>query len=117
MKKITLPQTIKIIGKEGFSGCGLEELILPRELEVIEDSAFLKCKGLRNVVIPPKVRKIGRWAFHGCLRLQHIYFEGEPLELGEWLFNKGGTTIHCQKGSIVDFYCKKYEYHVDYTFR
>ena len=104
---------LKKIGAFAFYQCGISELSLPESLEVIEDSAFLKCKKLEYVRIPANVKIIEKWAFHGCNQLKVLEIPGDPEIIGEWIANKS-THIHCKKGSKVDKYCRENGYVTEY---
>ena len=64
LKKITLPDTLRIIGKESFACSTLESAILPESLLIIEDRAFTD-SALKSVNIPGSVSIIGEEAFSG----------------------------------------------------
>jgi len=64
LKKITLPNTLRIIGKEAFASSSLETVILPESLLIIEDAAFAD-SSLKSVNIPESVSVIGEEAFSG----------------------------------------------------
>ena len=64
LKKITLPNTLRIIGREAFASSSLETAILPNSLLIIEDGAFAG-SSLKSVNIPDSVSVIGEEAFSG----------------------------------------------------
>ena len=51
------------IGKDAFVNGRMKEVVLPRELKYIKDSAFKKCKYLNRVLLPPKLQEMGPSAF------------------------------------------------------
>ncbi len=72
--RLTIPQrrgtldltefrNIKEISGSAFSHARFDSIILPNDLEIIEDYAFTDCKNLKQVVIPASVTKIGSCAF------------------------------------------------------
>ena len=64
LKKITLPDTLRIIGKEAFAGSSLETAILPKSLLIIEERAFAD-SSLKSVNMPESVSVIGEETFSG----------------------------------------------------
>ena len=68
MKDITsvsLPGSVKTIGKNAFSGTGLGSVSLPSGLAEIGDGAFENCRGITSLSIPSSLRQIGVGAFKG----------------------------------------------------
>ena len=78
LKKIVLPDEIKIIEGYDFANCkNLEYCVLPKHLEEIENQAFQSCMDLKNVWIPSSVSKIANGAFTAISNHSYnIYFEG-----------------------------------------
>lgn len=64
LKKITLPNTLRIIGREAFASSSLETAVLPDSLLIIEDGAFAD-SSLKSINIPDSVSVIGEEAFSG----------------------------------------------------
>ena len=99
--KVEMPNTVKKLGKEAFSGnfggfyfSSLERVELSKSLSKIEDYAFYCCKNLKyiemsnniteigyrafsecenlNIQIPESVTKFDMYAFYGCKALESI---------------------------------------------
>lgn len=69
-----LPEEVKNIGRNAFTGCEeLKEVCLPESLESISRGAFSGCINLREITIPYNVKIIGDWAFNNCTGLKKIY--------------------------------------------
>lgn len=70
---VRLPNTLKEVGLEAFSGCAaLKEIKLPDGLEKIEFWAFAQCDALRTLEIPGTIKHLDNYAFQGCKGLQEI---------------------------------------------
>lgn len=70
---VTIPNTVKAIGQQAFSGCSaLQEVTIPEGVDSIEEDAFSGCKLLKSVSIPNSVLRIGSRAFLGCESLLEI---------------------------------------------
>jgi len=64
---IVIPNNVKSIGKEAFSGCALTaKIILPNSVITIGDYAFARCGSLKEITIPNSVKSIGMGAFNFC---------------------------------------------------
>lgn len=86
--KITLPDTIKFIGKSAFRGCeNLTEINIPDSVEEIRDSAFFNCKSLKSLTLPDSVKKIESSAFTGCEKLVKIKLPNGITEIASNIFS------------------------------
>ena len=63
-----IPDGVKIIAEESFTGCqSLTSIVIPDGVERIEDRAFAGCGRLScPISIPNSVTTIGKKAFYGC---------------------------------------------------
>ena len=57
-------------------------------LELIERSAFNKCKGLEHIKLPPQITRIENYAFLSCIKLKEIAFPNNLEEIGEYSFSE-----------------------------
>lgn len=84
--KITLPNSVRVIGKGAFWACeALVSVNIPEGVEVIKENTFAECRSLERLVIPRSVKSIERRAFHACAKL----------------------TIIAERGSYAEAYCVK----------
>ncbi len=73
LSKITLPDTIKTIGQNAFSGCmNLDDITLPSSVRVIEAGAFKECISLISFTVPEGVTSLGSQVFYNCRNLESI---------------------------------------------
>lgn len=71
--KVTIPSTVKSIGKSAFEGCiALVEVTIPSSVTSIGDGAFKHCSALAEVTIPTSVESIGEFAFATCSALVDV---------------------------------------------
>ena len=69
----TIPNTVKLIGDDAFSGCTrLAGIVIPDGVEEIGTRAFENCIALTGINIPESVKRVGLVAFNGCVNLQNI---------------------------------------------
>ena len=79
---INLPDTLREIGTDVFSGCtGLTEINLPAGLVSIESQAFRYCTGLTTINLPAQVTKLATRVFEGCTNLTTINFPAGITEI------------------------------------
>lgn len=85
MTYVTIPSSIKRIGKLAFQGCfSLKQIIFENEseLELIDDYSFSCCALLNQISIPNSLKTIGRGAFAHCISLSNLKIEeSSKLEL------------------------------------
>lgn len=73
MYNLTLPATIKKIGKRAFAGCiCLQNLVIEEGITELSEEMFARCEFLKNVKLPESLRVIGKQAFYSCQRLENI---------------------------------------------
>lgn len=69
---VFLPGQVKL-GVSVFEDCSsLQEVILPDDLERLDNSSFKNCRKLCSVKLPYKLRYIGNYAFDACNSLKSI---------------------------------------------
>lgn len=90
LKKITLPNTLRIIGREAFASSSLETAILPNSLLIIEDGAFAD-SSLKSVNIPDSVSVIGEEAFSGT-EITSITIPRLVISIGARAFEQTNIT-------------------------
>ena len=64
---------LKRIGVSAFSGCNLQDIILPDNLVYIDDNAFSGNGELTAVHLPSSVERIGESAFADCPKIKNYY--------------------------------------------
>ena len=102
IKSVTIPATVKTIGKNAFKGCSnLEKVIISKNavLKTIGNSAFEGCSKLKKITITAKVKKIGARAFYNCKSLKTVTFKGNTTTIGSKAFKgiSDKTTVKTPK--------------------
>ena len=80
--KVTLPNSIRVIGREAFCESPLSSINLPEGLTTIEDMAFAECGSLTSVTLPSTLKTIGNEAFDNCRSLARVSFSSGLQEIG-----------------------------------
>jgi len=118
--KVTLPNSLKRIGREAFSYClNLKEISFPNnpinDIEISED-AFFHCMSLKNINIKKGVTSIGYGAFAFCESLEKVYLPNSLKRLGEDTFSNCDNlkTVRLPTSlekieSSTFYYCRKLE--------
>lgn len=97
-KKITMPDTITIIGNSSFYNCWqLENIKLSKHLTEIQASGFSYNPKLISISIPASVTKLGNMAFSNCNVLKEVIFEGQAPTIPSNCF------MNCTQIMLYDF--------------
>ncbi len=64
--EVTIPQTVKIIGKSAFWYADIWKVNIPEGVEIIDWNAFTNCSQLTSIIIPDSVQTIRSSAFLDC---------------------------------------------------
>ncbi len=87
LNSIEIPDGVTEIGEYAFFGCtSLTSLTIPNGVKKIEESTFIRCTRLTSVTIPNSVTKIGKSAFNGCTNLTSITIPNSVTEIGQGAF-------------------------------
>lgn len=103
LKHIDLPDSINEIQSGAFAESGLEEVILPIRLTIIESQLFEGCETLNNIILPTKLEDIGDYAFDGCTSLKHIDLPSSIKSIGEGVFSGCVNLIEIKIPEKVEF--------------
>ena len=94
--KVSLPESLRIIGCYAFWFCGMSEIHLPSALEKIGDGALMNCANLEEVYIPASVKTIGELNFQWCPSIISITVDkNNPVfsSFNGGLYNKNQTVL------------------------
>lgn len=88
IKKIKLPDTIKVIEKNAFYYMeGLEELHIPESVEKIGEEAFGYLFSMKSFEIPDTVKELGIRMFCACSKLERVKLPSGLSEIGDYMFS------------------------------
>ncbi len=90
LTSITLPKSLKHIGKGSLSGTGLTALSVPQGVLSIADYALMRCSELTSIEIPESVTSLGERAFAYCTKLERVSIFASINSVPEGLFEACG---------------------------
>ena len=86
---VTLPSSIRHIGKKAFYYTGIKSVNLPEGLQYIGEYAFSNCS-FKTVTLPESLCEMGDDAFEGCNSLIQVNFNAQKITGGRYCF--GGIS-------------------------
>ncbi len=89
MASLTIPASLKVIGKEAFAANNALTNIKFKKgslLEEIGENAFAFCQNLTAIDLPDSLRKIGSGAFRQCKKMARVNLGRGVTELGDEVF-------------------------------
>ena len=102
---ITIPGSVKEIDKGAFSWCeSLVNVTIEEGVNTIGDNAFLGCKHLKSVRLPRSVSHVGRRAFDDCPYYMEVQFGGTMAQWkaisNDGYINDYFQIVHCTDGNL-----------------
>ena len=87
LKEIRLPESLRRIGMNAFSGQEmLESIELPDGITDICDNAFAYCRALQSIRLPEKLSKLQPYTFQRCASLRKAELPAGLKNIGESAF-------------------------------
>ncbi|MBR3856980.1 MAG: leucine-rich repeat domain-containing protein [Bacteroidaceae bacterium] len=105
VREISLPTTLRCIGKSAFASCErLEEVFIPEGVEELAESAFQDCSHVRRFHLPATLRSIGLLALH--VGDGHLLSIDVAKQNGHFASSHGVLYNH-DKTTILQYPCGK----------
>lgn len=102
LEEVDLPKRLEVIGDYAFYGCrNLEHVELPSTLKEVDYKAFYNCESLSDIELPYSLETIDSYAFAGCYSLWNIYIPKSVTSIGEGAFHEN-TTLIVEYGSYAE---------------
>ncbi len=107
LKAITIPANIKTIESSAFVGSGLERIVIPESVTVIDRLVFSDCENLTEVILPQTLTRIEADAFHSTPRLKAIALPENLTFIGNMAFAVSGIEkINIPKNvKVIGYSC------------
>ena len=87
LKEIILPKNLTTIEESAFADCGITSITIPESVTYIGKSAFKDCYSLEYASLPKGITQINDEMFSGCKSLKKLPFGKEVKTFGESAFN------------------------------
>ena len=93
IKRMRLPQGLGTIGPHAFARSGLEEIVIPDSVHMLQEAAFAQCEQLKRVTLPELlVHHIPERLFAGCVALTQIHIPDIVTNIYNRAFMRTGLT-------------------------
>lgn len=87
LEEIILPPNLEEMGMGSFCGCiSLSKVYIPEKLTVLPDSCFRSCTSLSSIIIPQNITVIEKYCFSGCTALENVSLSGHLTQIGSYSF-------------------------------
>ena len=86
LKYVTLPASLRKLGKSSFYRTIIRDVELPDGIEEIPEWCFGSCSMLVRATLPETLKTIGSNAFQGDVRLAEVNFPASLSEIGDGAF-------------------------------
>ena len=84
---LIFPKNLEIIHEMCFyNSVFLENIIFPENLQKIQYGAFANCKSLKKLIFNNNIKKIDRNAFDSCFSLEEVYIPSNIEKIGDKSF-------------------------------
>ena len=87
LTSVEIPQNVTTIGRAAFAHSGLETILVPENVEFMENSVFYGCVNLEYAYISTKIIYIPEYTFCGCSSFVGITMSPNVEMIGEWAFH------------------------------
>lgn len=101
LTSVVIPTSVRSIGNEAFSLCGIMTVAIPGGVTFIGERAFYGSIGITSLTIANSVTSIGSQAFGDCSYLTSVYVDiTAPLNIdGDVFENSSNATLYVPYGS------------------
>lgn len=104
LTKITIPDSVKIIGKEAFRECtSLSEVVMGNGVTGIGRNAFYACSSLEEITLSNSLEIIGSLAFEHCSNLSEIVVPDSVTAINDGAFKDCSSLTRITMGSGLTY--------------
>ena len=103
LRTVTLPTTIKAIGRYAFSKTGISKVDIPNTVTTLGGACFADCNSLTTVVIGSRVSKLEQAVFYNSSAIKTAYVKPKtPPALAAYIFT-ASPTIRVYTSALADY--------------
>ena len=81
MTSISIPESVTEIGRSCFEWCGIESVIVPNSVTILNAQAFLNCWQLKSISLPKDINILDFYVFGGCRSLEAIIIPDKVTQI------------------------------------
>lgn len=100
--EITIPQGVEVIDSNAFRQSGIERVVIPSSVRIIEEYAFFRTPYLASVVFSNGDIEIGEAAFSECTSLASINLRSGKKNIGEFAFRNSNSLVDFNFGFGIE---------------
>ena len=108
LTQIELPSSITDIESGAFQSSGLTSVVLPENIEVLQNTVFSNCDYLESITLNDNLKAIGGYAFSGCSSLPFISIPAgvEEIENHAFMntFSLARVDCYAYNPPVIGFY-------------
>ena len=86
LRRVDFPSSLRVIRAQAFSGTGLTEVTLPKEMDLLDCDVFARCSFLGFLKMPERLGKCLGGIVSECPSLTSVTLPGDMRELPEYFF-------------------------------
>ena len=119
LSRVSLPASLKYIGKNAFYGCSaLEEITIPNGVTLLPAWTFMNCTSLASVTLSASLTTISPYAFENCSLLSQLTIPETVSNVDKTSFNGCTKLIETVNGvKYVDTWAIGYVNATNIAFR
>lgn len=108
LKRISLPSSLKRIGKRTFYNCvSLKEMAIPESVTIIDEELFLNCSSLEKVTLPSHISEIPVRMFGNCRSLKAFCLPKEVKVINKEAFKQCYSLEHIETNDKLELVGEK----------
>ena len=103
LKRISLPSSLKRIGKRAFYNCvSLTEMAIPESVTILDEEMFMNCSALEKVTLPSHITEIPVGMFGNCRSLKAFCLPKEVKVINEEAFKQCYSLEHIETNDKLE---------------
>lgn len=102
LTEITLPKKLRTIGRQAFSESGLKSITLPDSVKYAETECFRDCRYLEEVTLTAKDFEVPEGMFMSCAALKKVNNTDKIVQIGNYAFYDTVDLKQIDLSSVTD---------------